>query len=66
MALLKVTFNTGTEVELEMSADLADNAVASFCRFVAEGKKLDKRTIVDSTQSFYIDYSKVAIVRREF
>jgi hypothetical protein len=66
MALLKITLASGGEVELDITSEQADNFVAAFGRFVSDGVVPDKRTILDSTQSVYIDYSKVAIVRREF
>lgn len=49
-----------------MPGDKADELVATFARFVSQGKVPDKRTIIDPNQSFYVDFSKVAIVRREF
>ena len=66
MALVKLTLSGGGEVELEMPGEKADELVASFARAVAENKVPGNRTIIDANQSFYIDFSKVAIARREF
>jgi hypothetical protein len=66
MALAKITLTSGAEVELDVTADQADNFVAAFGRYVSNGVVPDKRTILDATQSVYIDFSKVAMVRREF
>lgn len=66
MALVKVSLASGNEVEIEMPGDKADELVATFARAIAEGKLPGNRTIIDANQSFYIDFSKVAIVRREF
>lgn len=66
MALVKVATVGGAEVELEIPAELADEVVAKFAKFVANGKVPENRTVVDRNQSFYIDYSKVAVIYREF
>lgn len=66
MALVKITLENGSDFEIEMSAEIADNTVAHFAKFINEGKRQENRQIVDSSQSFYIDYAKVVAVRREF
>ena len=66
MALVKVTFASGETVELEMEASAADNLVSSFARFVKSGAIPENRTILSPSESFYLDFSKVALVRREF
>lgn len=66
MALVKIALSSGGEVEIEMPGERADELVASFARFVSKGEIADKRTILSPAQSFYIDFSKVAIIRREF
>lgn len=66
MALVKVSLASGNEIEIEMPGEKADELVATFARAVADGKVPGNRTIIDSNQSFYIDFSKVAIIRREF
>lgn len=66
MALVKVILDTGAAVEIETTATQADDLVAAFARYVAEKRIPEKRTILTPNQSIYIDFSKVAIVRREF
>lgn len=66
MALVKITLDNGHEVEIEMPAAIADTTVATFARFISDGRKPENRQIVDASQSFYIDFTKVAVVRREF
>ena len=66
MAIVKVTLDNGSEIEIEMPAEIADTTIAIFARYVTEGTRPENRQIVDSAQSFYIDHSKVAMIRREY
>lgn len=66
MALVKVILDSGAPVEIETTATQADDMVAAFARYVSEQRVPDKRMILTPNQSLYVDYSKVAIVRREF
>ncbi len=66
MALVKVILESGASVEIEATAAQADDLVAAFARYAIEKRVPEKRTILTSNQSIYIDFSKVAIVRREF
>ncbi|KAA5802403.1 hypothetical protein F1654_11315 [Alkalicaulis satelles] len=66
MALVKVILVSGSTVEVETTAIQADDLVAAFARFVAEKRVPEKRTILTPNQSIYIDFSKVAVIRREF
>lgn len=66
MALVKVILDSGAPVEIETTATQADDMVAAFARYVSEKRVPDKRLILTPNQSLYIDYSKVAIIRREF
>lgn len=66
MALVKVILDSGAPVEIETTATQADDMVAAFARYVSEKRVPDKRLILTPNQSLYIDYSKVAVVRREF
>ncbi|MCH8488803.1 MAG: hypothetical protein LAT81_02585 [Oceanicaulis sp.] len=64
MALVKVTLDSGASVDVETTDKIADDMVASFARFVAGKRMLEKRTILTPSQSIYVDYSKTAVVRR--
>lgn len=64
MALVQVTLNSGASVEVETTERIADDMVASFARFVGQKRMPDKRTILTSSQSIYVDLSKAAVVRR--
>lgn len=66
MALVKITLVSGANIDVEATSEQADALVAGFARHVFEKRVPDKRTILTSNQSIYIDYSKVAVVRREF
>ncbi|MCH8488808.1 MAG: hypothetical protein LAT81_02610 [Oceanicaulis sp.] len=66
MALVKLVLESGASVEIEATSEQADSLVAGFARYVYEKHVPEKRTILTPSQSFYVDYSKVAIARREF
>ncbi|MBI1264360.1 MAG: hypothetical protein GC187_06470 [Alphaproteobacteria bacterium] len=66
MALVKVILESGATVEVECTSAQADDMVASFARFAFEKRVPEKRTILTPNQSIYVDFSKVAVVRREF
>ncbi|MCH8488805.1 MAG: hypothetical protein LAT81_02595 [Oceanicaulis sp.] len=66
MALVKVILVSGADVEIETTSAQADDMVAAFARYAFEKRVPEKRTILTPSQSVYVDYSKVAIVRREF
>ena len=66
MALVKIILETGASVEIEATSAQADDMVAAFARYVFEKRVPEKRLILTPNQSVYIDYSKVAVVRREF
>jgi hypothetical protein len=66
IAFVKVTLASGASVDVKTTNKIADDMVASFAQYVAGKRTLEKRTILTPNQSVYVDYSKVAIVRREF
>jgi len=64
MALVKVTLASGASVDVETTDKIADDMVAAFARYVGGQRTPDKRTILTSSQSIYVDFSKAAVVRR--
>lgn len=66
MALVKLILESGAAVEVECTSAQADDMVAAFARHVFEKRVPEKRLILTPNQSIYVDYAKVAIVRREF
>lgn len=51
-------------MDVETTEKIADDMVASFARYVAGKRALEKRTILTPSQSIYVDFSKAAVVRR--
>ena len=66
MAMVKIILESGASIEIDATSQQADDMVAAFARYVSEKRMPDKRLILTPNQSVYIDYSKVAVVRREF
>lgn len=66
MAMVRIILESGASVEVDATSQQADDMVAAFARYVSEKRTPDKRLILTPSQSVYIDYSKVAVVRREF
>lgn len=66
MAMVKIILQSGASVEVDATSQQADDMVAAFARYVFEKRVPEKRTILTPSQSVYVDYSKVVIVRREF
>jgi hypothetical protein len=66
MALVKVILESGAAVEIEATSAQADDMVAAFARYVSERRVPEKRTVLTPNQPIYVDFSKAAIVRREF
>ena len=66
MALVKIILESGAVVDIEATSVQADEMVAAFARYVFDKRVPEKRTILTTNQSVYVDYAKVAIVRREF
>jgi hypothetical protein len=64
MAKIQVTLVSGASVDVETTEKIADDMVASFARYVAGKRTLEKRTILTPSQSIYVDFSKAAVVRR--
>lgn len=64
--MVKIILQSGASVEVDATSQQADDMVAAFARYVFEKRVPEKRTILTPSQSVYVDYSKVVIVRREF